>query len=62
MTDKELKALLFAEKYGIIDYEVKENFMTWVEELPTEGTFLHTLNLDTMKEESEQIKKGYWEE
>lgn len=44
-------ALLYAEKYGIIEYNVEGNKMTYLEKLPTEGTFIHTVNLDTNKED-----------
>lgn len=58
----EFKALLFAEKHGIIDYKVEGNLMIWEEVLRNEGTFLHTYNLDTMNEDIKKIKKAYWEE
>lgn len=51
----EQKALLYAEKYGIITYDVKDNFMIWVEEFPIEGSYRYILNLDTMKTKSEKI-------
>ena len=58
----EFRALRYAEIYGIVDYEVKDNIMTYIEELPYEGTFEHKINLDTMEQISaEQIGPGYME-
>lgn len=51
----EEKALLYAEKYGIIDYEVKGSLMTYTESYPTEGKFLCKVDLNTMKEARERI-------
>lgn len=45
MNDYEHEALLFAEKYGIIEYKVKNNIMTFID-----CGYDCELNLDTMKE------------
>ena len=50
MKNYENKALLYAEKYGIIEYEVKKNKMHYTEHFRMEGTYHATVNLDTMKE------------
>ena len=57
MNKYELKALKYAEKYGIINYSVKNNVMTYIEFLPIEGTFKATVDLDTMKEVRTLIKE-----
>jgi hypothetical protein len=57
----ELKALLFAEKYGIIDYKVENNKMTFEKSYINEGRYLHTVDLDTNKETVVQTEKPYWE-
>lgn len=58
----EFRALRYAEIYGIVDYEVKDNIMTYTEEFPYEGTFEHKIDLDTMEQISaEQIGPGYME-
>ena len=57
MDNYESKALQYAEKYGIIEYIVKDSLMTYIEVLPLEGTFKATVNLDTMKETRILIKK-----
>lgn len=47
----EEKALLYAEKYGIVDYEVKGNQMIYFESFPLENTiYKAVVNLDTMQE------------
>lgn len=43
----EKNALLYAEKYGIIEYTLKRNIMTWYESFPSEGHYKHQLNLVT---------------
>lgn len=57
MTDYEMKALIFAERYGIVDYKVVNNQMIYNETFTSE-TWQGTLNLDTMKETRKQIKGG----
>ena len=57
----ELAALLFAEKYGIIDYKVEGDKMIYEMFYMNEGRFLHTVDLKTNKETVEQIEKAYWE-
>jgi hypothetical protein len=42
----ELNALLYAEKYGIIEYTVEGNIMTYEEFYLNEGRFLHKVDLD----------------
>ena len=50
LPEYEFRALRYAETYGIIDYTVDGNKMTYVEKLPNEGNFKHIVDLDTMKE------------
>lgn len=58
--DYELEALLFAEKYGIIEYEVEDHMMKYYESYPNEGTYLHQRNLETSKSlRGILIKKPY---
>ena len=52
-----MKALIFAERYGIVDYKVVNNQMIYNETFTSE-TWQGTLNLDTMKETRKQIKGG----
>jgi hypothetical protein len=47
--------LLYAEKYGIIEYEVKDNIMIYTEEFPNEGKFRHEYNLDTEEETVREV-------
>jgi hypothetical protein len=54
----EHKALLFAEKYGIIKYEVKDHYMIFEESFPTEGTYICRVNLKTMSEERKLKRRG----
>jgi DNA-binding sugar fermentation-stimulating protein len=60
----ESKALLFAEKYGIIDYTIDFDKMIYERNYDNEGRFIHTVNLDTNKEtilsekEISEIYKG----
>lgn len=52
----EHRALLYAEKYGIIDYTVKNNIMTYTESFLLENRIIQTeVNLDTIKEKKTQI-------
>lgn len=44
------KADLYAEKYGIVDYMVEGNLMTYYEKFSKEETYKAEVNLDTMKE------------
>lgn len=46
----EFRALRYAEKYGIIDYEVVGDRMKYTETYKNEGTFTHIIDLDLMKE------------
>jgi hypothetical protein len=57
----EEKALLYAEKYGIIDYIIQGFKMVWVEKFYNEGTFTHVLNLDTYDEIVQKTEKAWWE-
>jgi len=59
MNHYENKALLFAEQHGIIDYDVKENIMTWenVHYEPYKNVYLSNLNLNTMKENRKLINR-----
>ena len=51
------KAIEFAERYGIRDYKVVKNQMTYKEYFRS-GTWKGIVNLDTMKETRKQIKGG----
>lgn len=55
--DYEQESLLYAEKYGIIEYNLKKNLMIWYESFPTEGHFKHQLNLATMNHISIKLQK-----
>lgn len=62
MTNYELVARQFAEKYGIIDYRVKGNFMIYNVSYPAylsnpRYTIQHTVNLQTGKESTRQLKR-----
>jgi len=50
-------ALKFAEKYGIINYTVKGNTMTYYEQF-TEGSYKANVNLDTLQETRTQLKRN----
>lgn len=58
--DYENKALLYAEKYGVIEYTVDDNKMTYFEEV-NEGqgiiaVYVSNIDLDTMNEVRNHIK------
>lgn len=54
--DYKNKALKYAEKYGIIDYEIKENLMIYYVNYSLENRkYKCTVNLNTMKETRKQI-------
>lgn len=56
-TDYDQAALLFAERYGIIEYEVVGNTMIYHEEFPMEKSkYRGEVNLDTMKETRIQVE------
>jgi hypothetical protein len=63
MKDYENKAIIYAEKYGIIEYTVNGNKMTYYANYPaylseSRRTYKIVVNLDTMKEESRtQLKR-----
>lgn len=48
----EHQALLYAERYGIIEYKVKGNRMTYYECFPTEGTYKVVIDLKTLLQHS----------
>jgi len=55
-------ALRYAEQYGIVDYQVKGNLMTYLKSYPAAGyephrTYKHTVNLDTGKSTVVQLKR-----
>ena len=53
--DFDEKALIYAEKYGIVDYEINANIMTYTETFPLEGsTYTVNVNLITMEEKRSQ--------
>ena len=53
--DYDQKALLFAEKYGVVEYEVHGQFMHYIERFPAE-TYECVVDLETMKEIRKQVK------
>jgi hypothetical protein len=57
----ELKALIYAEKYGIIDYKLEGSTIIWEEFYRNEGRVLHTEDLETGLASSEMIEKPYWQ-
>lgn len=61
MEGYELKALLFGEKYGIIDYYIFDNQMVYEMYYRNEGRFLHLVNLDSMEETVQKVEKAEWE-
>ena len=60
MSEYELRALRYAEKYGIIEYHVKGNEMiyytTWIME---HATYRAVVNLDTMDEVRTLMSRYY---
>lgn len=51
MQDYEHKALLFAEKYGVVDYKVVGSEIIYREHFPLENAVYEArVNLDTMEE------------
>ena len=62
MSEKEHKALLYAEEHGIIDYKVKGNRMIYYENHAAyldnpRYTIKVTIRLDTMQEERQKLTK-----
>lgn len=53
--DFEQAALLYAERYGIIDYAVRDGKMVYRECFPS-GTYEATVDLTAMKETRKQIR------
>lgn len=53
--DFEATALAYAERYGIVDYTVVGDTMTYFETFPTEGTFKATVDLNTGKETRKSV-------
>lgn len=52
------RALLYAERYGIIEYEVKDNKMIYYEAYPFKSTtYKCTVNLNTMNETRREINE-----
>lgn len=49
----ETSALLYAERYGIIEYKVISFMMVWESTYATEGTYSHCLNLETWEHKAE---------
>lgn len=58
--DYEHLALLYAEKYGIIEYYVKGNEMIYYTSFPQEhNTYKAVVNLDLSKEKRTRLKRYY---
>ncbi|MCC2248926.1 hypothetical protein JUJ52_03005 [Virgibacillus sp. AGTR] len=56
----ENKGMQYAEKHGIVGYEVNGNIMTYKESFPTEGdTYTVSVDLDTMKETRNVLETDY---
>lgn len=60
--EKELRALRYAERYGILNYKVKGNRMIYYANYPEylsepRYTMKVTVRLDTMKEERQKLTK-----
>lgn len=54
------KAILYAEKYGIIEFKVKGNEMIYYTSFPLERmTYKAVVNLDEMKEKRTPLKRYY---
>lgn len=58
------RAIEYAEKYGILDFKVKGNRMTYYANYPAylkepDRTYKVTVRLDTMKEERQLLNKYY---
>lgn len=61
---KELIALQYAEKYGIVEYKVKGNRMIYYANYPAylaepRYTMKVTVRLNTLKEERQKLNKWY---
>lgn len=62
MTDarNKQKALIYAEKYGIIEYHIEGNTMVYYSSFPLEHrTIKAEVNLDTMTEKRKYLRKYY---
>lgn len=55
--DYKTEALLWAEKYGIIEYTVKGCRMIYYKTYPTEGTYKHIVDLRTLDEKVVELKR-----
>jgi hypothetical protein len=54
------RALLYSEKYGIVNYRVNKNNMIYYESFQLErNTYKCIVNLDTMKEQRTPLKRYY---
>ena len=61
-TDYQVKATLYCEQYGIIQYRVKGNLLIYNVSYPAylnqpHYTIQHTINLDTMQHTSKQLAR-----
>lgn len=60
--DYKNKALLFAEKYGVVEYKVKNDSMIFYASYPMEhNTYKCNVNLKNMKETRTCLKRYYKE-
>lgn len=60
ITGYELKALLYAEKYGVIEYCVEGNRMIYYSSYPMEHmTYKSAVDLDSMEETRVALKNYY---
>lgn len=56
----EHKAILYAEKYGVIEFHVKKNQMIYYSSFPLEhSTIKAVVNLDTMQETRTYLSRYY---
>jgi len=56
-TDWKLKALIYAETHGIIEYKVIGAKMNYTVTYPTEGSYKHVIDLKTLKETITELKR-----
>ena len=60
LSENEQKALLYAEKHGIIEYHVEGNKMIYYSSFPLEhSTIEAVVNLDVMEEKRRYLPKYY---
>ena len=58
MTNKEELVINYVERYGIIEYKVKGNVITYYETFYGEGKYKVEYNVKTKEEKRKLVKKG----